>query len=240
MEIQLHKPERENLSISFELSPFITAWATAETTFMASIARELGELLLVRPHDFYSNDSAGLGESRCTYRIFGGASTIVLSPGTLLLNFDNLTENDYPTVTEVVRRSRDILSRELGCYAKDHVSVNSNGHVPVVENGAADTYLAQFAWKEPTDTATADVEIEYRPAGKIIMSDKQNRWSLHRTVEKSAFLPEGLFVTTMILITSPRLTSFDEQKQLVERVLDLADRAAGLTYLGDSGNASVP
>ena len=234
MEIHLQKPERENLSISLELSPFITDWVSARTAFMASVARELGDLLNVRPHDFYTNDSTELGESRCTYRIFGGASTIVLSPGTLHVNFGNIAESDYPTVMEIVQRSMDILSRDLGCYTRDHVSINSNEHLPVVENGSVDTYLAQFEWKNPTDTAAADVEIDYSPAMKIIFSDKQARWSLHRTVERSAVLPDGLFVTTMILIRSTQLTPFDEQRQLWARINDLANRAAGLTYLGDN------
>ena len=233
MEIQVLKPERENLSITFELSPFITAWAPAKTTFMSAVARELGEILSVRPHDFYFNESAALGESQCTYRIFGGASTVALSPGTLELNFGSLMESDYPTVTEIVRRSIDILSRDLGCYARDHVSINSNEHVPSVENGVADTYLAQFAWKKPTDTAAGDAEIDYSPATKVIFSDKQGRWWLQRTVEKSAFLPDGLFVTTMILIRSHQLTSYDEQAQLWSRLINLANQAVGLTFLGD-------
>ena len=233
MEIQIQKPERENLSISFELSPFITDWVSARTAFMASVARELGDSLNVRPHDFYTNDPTELGESRCTYRIFGGASTIVLRPGTLELNFGSLTESDYPTVTKIVRRSIGILSRDLGCYARDHVSINSNEHVPLVENGVADAYLAQFTWKKPTDTAAADVEIEYSPAARVIFSDKQGRWSLQRTVEKSAFLADGLFLTTMILISSHQLTSFDEQAQLWSRLINLANQAVGLTFLGD-------
>ena len=233
MEIRLRKPERENLSISFELSPFITDWTSARTAFLASVAREFGEVLNVQPHDFYTNDPTELGESRCTYRIFGGASTIVLRPGTLELNFGSLTESDYPTVTEIVRRSIDILSRDLGCYARDHVSINSNEHVPLVENGVADVYLGQFEWKTSTDAAATDAEIEYSPAAKVIFSDKKGRWWLQRTVEKSAFLSDGLFITTMILIRSHQLTSFDEQSQLWSQLINLANQAMGLTFLGD-------
>ena len=239
MEIQLQKPERENLSISFDLSPFITDWVSARTAFMASVARELGDFLNVRPHDFYTNDSTELGESRCTYRIFGGASTIVLSPGTLALNFGSLTGSDYPTVMEIFRRSVDILSRDIGCYTRDQVSVTFNRHVSTVQNGGADKYLAQFTWKEPADTAAAAVEIEYNPAVKILFADKQGRWSLHRTVEKSALLTDGLFVTTIIFIRSLQLTSLDEQQQLLERIYNLADQAVGHTYLGGNRNGPV-
>lgn len=233
MEIQIQKPQRENLSISFELSPFITDWVPARTGFMASVARALGDSLIVRPHDFSANDSTELGESRCTYRIFGGGSTIVLRPATLELNFGSLTESDYPTVTEIIRRSIDILSRDLGCYARDHVSINSNEHVPVAENGLVDAYLSQFAWKKPADTAATEVEVEYSPAAKVIFSDKHDRWSLQRTVEKSVFLPDGLFITTTILMRSQQLTSFDEQSQLWHRLNDLANHATGLSFVGD-------
>ncbi len=233
MQIQLRKAERQNLSITFELSPFITAWDSAETTFMAAVVRELGDLLSVRPRDFHSNDSAELGESRCTYRIFGGASTVVLSPETLQLNFGSLAEADYPTVYEIVHRSINILSRDLGCYAKDHVTINASEHVPAVNHGAVDSYLAQFAWKEPADIAAADIEIEYSPGAKITLSDRLGRWSLHRTVEKSVFLTNGVFVTTMILLRSNQLTPIEDQRQLWVRIDSLGDQAMGLTYLGE-------
>ena len=151
MAIQVLKPEREDLSISLELSPFITSWESAQTTFMAAVARELGDFLTVKPQDFHSNTSSELGESRCTYRIFGGASTIVLSPGTLQLNFGSLTVNDYPTVMEIFRRSMDILSRDIGCYTKDRVSVGSNRHVPTVAKGVqTSTSLGLHARNRPT------------------------------------------------------------------------------------------
>ncbi|MCY4487283.1 MAG: hypothetical protein OXF11_09240 [Deltaproteobacteria bacterium] len=234
MEIQIQKPQRENLFISFELSPFITDWVSARTAFMDSVARQLGDSLTVRPHDFSTNDSTELGESRCTYRIFGGGSTIVLRPATLELNFGSLTEGDYPTVEEIVRQSIDILSRDLGCYARDHVSINSSEHVPLAENGLVNAYLSEFAWKKPTDTAATEVGIEYSPAAKVIFSDNHGRWSLQRTVEKSVVLPDGLFITTTILITSQKLTSFDEQAQLWRRLNNLANQATGLTFLGDN------
>ena len=81
--------------------------------------------------------------------------------------------------------------------------------------------------------------INYSPAVKIVLSEKKGRWSVHRTVEKSAFLPEGLFVNTMIFIKSLQLTSFDEQRELLERSYNLADQAVGLTYMGDKGDGSV-
>lgn len=234
MEIQLRKPEREDLSLSFGLAPFITEWASAQTRFIAAIVRDLGELGPIRPLDFSSNSPAELGESRCTYRIFGGASTIILDPETLRLNFTAINENDRQTVTEITRRALDLLSKDIGGYTQNRVSFTSNRHVETVSKGAADAYLEQFALKRTTDIVKTDLEIEYRPAAKIILSDKEHNWVLHRLVEKSGVLPDGLFVNTLIFISSLGVTTFEEQKRLIGRIYDLADQALGLNYVGDS------
>lgn len=234
MEIQLRKPEREDLSLSFGLAPFITEWASAQTRFIAAIVRDLGELGPVRPLDFSSNSPAELGESRCTYRIFGGASTIILDPETLRLNFMAINENDRQTVAEITRRALDLLSKDIGGYTQNRVSLTSNRHVETVDKGAADAYPEQFALKRTTDIVKTDLEIEYRPAAKIILSDKEHNWALHRLVEKSGVLPDGLFINTLIFISSLGVTAFEEQKRLIGRIYDLADQALGLNYFGDS------
>ena len=241
MEIHLLKPVREDLSISFELSPFITDWASTQAKFIAVIAREFGDLLSVCPQDFYSNPSMEFGEARCKYRIFGGASTIVLNPGALQLNFVSLNEHDYPTVVEIIRRSVDVLLKDIGSYTRDRVSLTSNRHVGTVENGLADDYLAQFAWKQPADVVKTNSEIQSRPAVKVILSDnsgEERHWVLHRLVEKSELLPDGLFVTTIIFVSSPEVTSFDDHSRLVQRINELADRAVGLRYTRDNDATS--
>ena len=164
MEVHLRNPEREDLSISFGLAPFITEWAPAQTRFIAAIVRDLGELGPVRPLDFSSNLSSELGESRCTYRIFGGASTIVLETETLRLNFTAINENDRQTVIEITRRALDLLSKDIGGYTQDRVSLTSDRHVETVSKGAAGAYLEQFALKRATDIVKTDLEIDYRPA----------------------------------------------------------------------------
>ena len=234
MEIRLLTPTVDDLSISFGLSPFVSDWAAAQTSFVGAIARELGDLLSVGPHDFHSNPSTEFGESRCSYRVFGGTSTITLSPDSLQLNFRRLNANDYVIVAEVARRSMEVLLKDIGHYTRDQVSLTSNQHVNTVEEAAADGYLAQFSWKQPADIAATDAELTYTPAVKVKLSDQQGKWALHRLVEKSELLPGGLYVTTMIFISSPRLTSFDELRQLVERIRILANQAVGLRYPGDN------
>ena len=234
MEVRLRKPEREDLLIHFTLTPFIADWASTQTRFIAAIARELGDLLSIRPQDFYTNPSVGLGEVWCKYKISGGASTIVLHPDALRLDFKSVNENDRLTIIEIIRRSVSVLQQDIGSYARCYVSLTSNRHVVTVGDGSVDRYLDQFAWKQPTEIAKTDSDIEYSPAVKIILSNQQEGWYVHRLVEKSSLLPDGLFVNTLIFIPSFELAEFDEQEKLLDRIFDLADEAVGLSYVGDS------
>ena len=239
MNIHIQEPAREDLSVNFVLSPFITDWASAQTRFIAAIARELSDVLSVRAMDFSSNPSPELGESWCKYRIFGGASTIVLNPGALQLNFVNLSENDYPIMKEIFQKSKDVLSIDIGGYTRERVSLTSNLHVGTVEKGVAGVYLEQFAVKQVADVAETNSIIQYSPAVKVILSDNSKNavnWVVHRSVEKSEWLPDGLFVTTFIDVSSPGVMSFEEQAQLVKQLYGLANQAVGLQPSGGKVN----
>ena len=239
MNIHIQEPAREDLSVNFVLSPFITDWASAQTRFIAAIARELSDVLSVRAMDFSSNPSPELGESWCKYRIFGGASTIVLNPGALQLNFVNLSENDYPIMKEIFQKSKDVLSIDIGGYTRERVSLTSNLHVGTVEKGVAGMYLEQFAVKQVADVAETNSIIQYSPAVKVILSDNSKNavnWVVHRSVEKSEWLPDGLFVTTFIDVSSPGVMSFEEQAQLVKQLYGLANQAVGLQPSGGKVN----
>ena len=230
MEVLLQNPERENLSVTFELSPFITGWPSAKERFITAISREFSGLLPVRPHDFSSSSTGELGEAYCKYRIFGGRSTIVLNPDTLQLNFVDFIENDNEIVIETIRRSLDMLSKDIGSYARNHFYLISDRHVVIVNDERAEVYLNQFALEQPADIAGKEETVEYQPSVKIILSDKDRSWTLRRTVEKSELLDNGLFVSTHISVSSSEVTPFETQKELVERIYDLADQSVGLKY----------
>ncbi|MCY4389158.1 MAG: hypothetical protein OXC18_18850 [Desulfurellaceae bacterium] len=234
MEVRLQRPERADLSIRFTLVPFITDWASAQTRFITAVVRELGGLLSVRPQDFYTNPSMGLGEVWCKYRIFGGASTIVFRPDILELSFVNAGENDSPTILEIIRRSASILQQDIGDYAQCHVSLSLYRHVKAVGDGSADRYLNQFTLKQTADMVRTDSDIEYRPTVKVILSNKEEGWEVHQLVEKSDALPDGLFINTLIFIPLFELAKFDEQQKLTDRIFDLSNKAVGLIHIEDS------
>ena len=234
MEVRLQRPQREDLSIRFTLAPFITEWVSMQANFITAIAQKFGDWLSVRPQDFSSNPSGNLGEAWCMYRIFGGTSTIVLRPDTLELNFVNLNENDRQSVIAIIRRSGSVLQQDIGGYTRCYVSLTSNRHAEIAGDGNADRYLNQFALKHAADMVKTDSDMEYKPTARVVLSHKGGDWSVHRLVEKSDFLPDGLFVHTLVFIPSFDLAELDEQGELIDRIFEQADKAVELSYVGDS------
>ena len=132
-----------------------------------------------------------------------------------------------------------MLSKDIGGYTRERVSLSSNLHVGTVEKGVADVYLEQFAVKQVADVAETNSIIQYSPAVKVILSDNSKNavnWVVHRSVEKSEWLPDGLFVTTFIDVSSPGVMSFEEQAQLVKQLYGLANQAVGLQPSGGKVN----
>ena len=230
MDIHLLTPDREDIFINFELNPFITEWELAQGRFMAAIVRDFADILTVRPQDFSSNPATHLGEAYCKYRIFGGDRAIVLNPSNLQLNLAGLTQDNTDIAVEIIRRIFNLLLHDIGHYKSNRFHITSNQHAQSANSDDVDNYLSQYALGQAIAIAGADATLQYRPSAKIILSDKTNSWILNRTVEKSELLSNGLFITTQILISSPQVTGFDDQRQAVRRIYDLADRAIGLKY----------
>ena len=74
----LVRRDRGSLSVTFDLSAFVTDWEAAGKIFFAAIAERFREPLNPRPGDFSAASPTELGEAWCKYRIFGGSSSIVL------------------------------------------------------------------------------------------------------------------------------------------------------------------
>ena len=61
----LVRADRGNLSVTFDLSAFITDWEAARKTFVAFVAARFRELLNPRPGDFSAASPSELGEVWC-------------------------------------------------------------------------------------------------------------------------------------------------------------------------------
>ena len=228
----LVRTDKGNLSVTFDLSAFVTDWEAARKTFVAGIAKRFREPLNPRPGDFSTAAPAELGEAWCKYRIFGGSSSIVLRADSLALSFSNIVNADYQIVLDVVRGTMERLLPALQGYERHSYMVSSNYHVRVVD-GRSDAYLAHHGSHDISNTAWDESTIEYRPTIGFTLRTRDGYRVLRRTIEQSEALQNGLFIADHTFVSMPTLTGFDKELSWIEQTTEFADRAAGIAYQKD-------
>ena len=224
--------DRDEVSFIFHLSPFISDWEGAKQTFVSCITRDFGDILMrVLPRDFSTSFSSEPGDAWCTYRMYGGSSTMTLRPDSLQFTFPNLLDTDYPVVNEIVRRGTAVLLTKLGSYERHVYSLTTNRHLAPLTGIAAEAHLARFSSDEMVNAAAAEPGMQYRPSASFTLVGSADEYRvLRRSVEQSEVLPNGLFVTTHIFVSASGLSSFENELQWINRVCRMADQAVGITY----------
>ena len=187
------------------------------------------------PQRFQRRFPAEPGEAWSRYRIFGGSSTVVLRAESLALNFPNIVNTDQPVVREIVRRALNTVLPALGGYERHSYSVASNYHVEVVGD-RVDSYLARHASREIEEAARGQPATEFRPTIGFTLRSSDGFRVFRRTIEQSEVLENGLFIANRIFVSMPDLTTFDEEIGWTDRIGNLANTAAGITYLRDEAD----
>ena len=228
----LVRTDRGEVSATFRLSRFITDWDAGRRSFVSCIADDFGDILSPRPNDFSAAAPADLGEAWCKYRVFGGASTIILRPDALQLAFPNMIEADYPIILEVLRRTLKVLLPKIGGYDRHSYTVTDNHHVDVVE-GASGTYLSEFASPRIPDAVGDEPALECRASVGFTLRSSDGNRVLRRSIEQSEILPNGLFLANHIFVSVPNLTVFEEEMGWIGQISELADGVSGIVYRKD-------
>ena len=218
--------DRENLSAKFNLTPFVTDWEAARRAFVTCIADAFREPLNPRPEDFSTASPTELGETWCKYRMFGGASTIVLQADSVAITFSNIVRADYALIGEILRRAVETLLPKIGGYNEHSYNVSTSQHVAAV-NGRADQYLAGHASAKHKSAARA-TEMEYHPCIAFSLKTSDGFRVLRRTIEQSEVLENGLFIADHVFVRKPELTKFEDELEWMVRLSNTADRVAGL------------
>ncbi len=225
-------PEPEQIELSIKLRHFITDWPSAQHRFVAGITRRLHDLTAIQPHDLSMSYGNSLGDASCTCRLFGGAASVVLNADTLKLSFANVTRPAYEVIFEAVRRGWEFVTAEFPENGVAWFSLHSSQDVTASDDAAVDTYLGQFAHEGALAVAEQEAGIRYRPSIRVTFKEHDRHWQLHRSVEESTSLENGLFVTTSIYVPESELEALGGLEQAVARLHEMADRAIGL-HRGD-------
>ncbi len=224
--------DRGSLSVTFDLSPFITDWDRARKEFVAGVADNFRELLNPQPGDFSADPSAELGETWCKYRIFGGSSTIILRADTVSLSFANIVIADLDIIVDVVRGTMERLLPRLQCYERQSYRTFSNYHAHVVE-GDWQGYLQLYGSKGIQAFAGSEPVLEYRPIVGFTLRTSDGSRVFRRTIEQSELVPAGVFISDSSYIALHDLTGMDEELKWRQQAIQLANHASGIVHEGN-------
>ena len=220
------RTDRENLSATFNFSPFVTDWETARRTFVTCIAEAFREPLNPRPEDFSTASPTELGEAWCKYRMFGGSSTMVLRAESIAITFSNIGRADYALIGEILRQAVETLLPKIGGYDEHSYHVSTSQHAAAV-NGRVDEYLAGHASAKIKNKAK-ETEMEFHPCIAFSLKTSDGFRVLRRTIEQSEVLENGLFIADHVFVRKPELTKFEGELQWMVRLSSTADRVAEL------------
>ena len=221
-------PSAEQIELSIKLRHFITDWPAAQRKFVAGITRRLHVLSAIQPHDLSMNYASSLGDAACACRLFKGAGNIVLNADTLKLSFADVLRPAYEVVFKTIRHGWEFVASEFPENGIDWFALHSSQDVAATDDAAVDAYLEQFAHEGAAGIAEQEPRITYRPSIRVTFKEPDRHWQLHRSVEESSSLANGLFVTTTIYMPESELEAFGGLEEAVARLHDMADRAVGL------------
>ena len=224
--------DRGNLSVTFNLSAFITDWDGAKKEFPAGIADTFRELLNPQPNDFSAHPSSELGEAWCKYRVFGGSSTIILRADTMSLSFVNIVGTDLEIIAEVVGRTMEGLLPRLRCYERQSYTILSNYHAQVIE-GDSQTFLEDHGSTNFGVAAKSDSTVEYRPMVGFTLRTRDGSRAFRRAIEQSEVLQNGLFISDTSYVSLPGLSGMEEELSWRQQMQEFANRASGIVHEGD-------
>ena len=216
--------------IAFNLDRFITDWQSAQQQFISGIVHNFHGWYQIRIGDFTQAPAFALQDLRCECRLFRGACSLVLTPEALRLDFENVTPEIEPTVSETIRRAWVWFVEALKDHGLALSSFQTFSHMKALETNAVDvdSYLGQFVSEEIGKLVEPDICL---PSTRLVLVGGQE-WVLYSVVEKSKLIDKGVFVDTRVEIESSDL-SLDDQIELLFHARAQSAKALGLHTKSD-------
>ena len=226
---------RSRMSMTFHLTPFITEWEKAKALFVSHVAREIDPGL--RPRDVTSSLSGDMSESWCKCRISGGVIIATLRSDSLEFDVPRPFASDYGVGARIIGRATQDLLVSLG-HENFSYSFYHGAHVETM-HGSSERYLARFAHDGIDPAMDSQLGMRCRPTAAFLFRNDDGSRDLQKKIESSEIIPDGLFVSTHIFVTTNGVTNLDDELKWIVQAGDISDRAAGIVYSKDETDAEA-
>jgi hypothetical protein len=176
----------------------------------------------------FSVDPANvLAEVRARYRLFGGATSIVIQPDRLVCDFPNLVPSDYLIVSDVIAAIHDAFPKAFPELNYGRLDGQSLEHLDLVENGGVERFLAQHEIATIENAFSSPVVMQ--PGLKFTVVAQDQSWQCALNAERSVLSATALFVLLNMSIRDLGITpSYREKVARLAGVRNSVLRCIGL------------
>ncbi len=188
----------------------------------------LSETLPVSAKEFSAIGGNRLNELRAVYSIYGGTSSVALSPVALLFDFPQLAlPGDVALVQDILRRVHDAFAKSFPELRYETIELQSFQHLAFVDEKLSPAnYLDKFF----TPTAIEmPKSVVVHPGTKFELVSEDLTWQCSVGVERSQANARAVFVTIRMTINDvDPSTSFEQKAEIVQRIDAMCDAILGL------------
>ena len=208
-----------NVSLAFR-RPLFGDWSSIPTHFFTMIYDALAEVVPITSKEFTLLGANQLSEVRAKYAIFGGTSSVTISPDALVFDFPGLFPKDTPLVQQILSRIHDALPVSFPDLRYEQIDVQSFEHLEFIrEQDNPTDYLAKFRFPTATPELGGDLVL-YEPVGKCEIMAQDGRWKCTLNVERSQSNARAVFVaTTFSLYKVEQSSPYQEKLERVRNII---------------------
>lgn len=222
------EPIRTALRVELEFDKPVFNWQGAADRFFSMIYEALSESLPVKSEDFSAVAANRLNQVRATYAIYGGTSSVWLSPDALVFDFPKLLiPEDRSIVREIMQCVHDAFPNSFPENKFQSLRLSSYEHSRIVdEKPSVPDYLSRFAFLPQTELPSAVV---VHPGAKFEVLSDDPKWRCSVGVERSYVDARAIFATfNMNIDDADKLESFEQKVELVRDIAAVCEQLLGI------------
>lgn len=210
------KPVWTAIHLQLALKKPIMEWHYVPGRFFTMIYDALHEIVPVNSKEFSKFGQTRLSDIRALYSIYGGASSVALSPDALLFDFPQLIPADTSIVHNILLRVHDAFQTAFPELDYNEVNLQSYQHLEFPgEEFSRNDYLTRFAIPKTKNLES----IVAHPSARFELVSEEPTWRCTVVVERSLANARAVFVTLNMSIGGVEASSPYEHKAAIVRTI---------------------
>ena len=233
MAVYKFKPLRSSIRADALFTRPILEWEHVSSRFFVMVSDALVGKTDPSVAEFFVEPATVLAEVRARYRLFGGATSIVIQPDRLVFDFPNVVPANYPIISDVIAAIHDAFPKAFPELKYERIETQSLEHLDLVEIGAIERFLGQY---EITLTENAfPAPVVMQPGLKFTVVAQDQSWQCALIAERSRLSATALFVVLNMSIRNlDNAPSYSDKVARITTVTNSVMRFIGL----ESANAA--